>query len=131
MRFPPVMNGSDISDLAWGGMVPALLLPPLPREHPREHGKPWEGDARLGRTTPKGGFLAPSGPLIYPMFPPWLASIIRARGRLMEGDPKRESVSLGHRSPGIGRVPQEVQTLLPSAVVGTWGVVWVRLLPDE
>lgn len=131
MRFPAVTNGSDIPDLAWGGMVPALLPPPLPREHPREQGKPWEGDAGLDRSTPQGGFFASSGPLIYPVFPPWLAPNIRARGWLRDGDPKRENVSLMHRSLGIGRVPQEVQTLLPSAVVGTWGVVRVPLLPDK
>jgi len=52
LRFSPVTNGSDISDLAWGGMVPALLPPPLPREHPQDQGKPWEWDARLAWTTP-------------------------------------------------------------------------------
>lgn len=57
------------------------------------------------------------------MFPPWLAPNIRASRWLRQGDPKRESISLGQGGPGIGRVPQEVQTLLPSAVVGTWGVV--------
>lgn len=52
-----MVNGSDISDLAWGGMVSALLPSPLSREHPWEQGKLWEGDARLSRTTPQtGGF---------------------------------------------------------------------------
>lgn len=55
MRFPPVMNGSVFSDLAWSGVAPALLLPPFPREHPRAQGKPRERDARLGRSTPLGG----------------------------------------------------------------------------
>lgn len=35
------------------------------------------------------------------MFPIWLTRNISASGWLRDGDPKRESISLGHRSPSI------------------------------
>lgn len=128
MKFPPVMNGPVISDLAWSCMVPhtSSCLGTS-----QGAGAALGKGCRAGQDHRPGRVFSLPGPLIYPMFPCWMAPNIRSRGQLREGNPKMEIISLGYRSPDIGQVPQEVQTLLPSAVVRTREVVWVLLLPDE